>query len=529
MDRRRTPDPTALDAARLGRLRADQDSPRDVREGDHALWQLTVEHSPVGMCLVNLEGDLVMPNRAFAEMIGYTQAEVRGLTFQELTHPDDLGEDVALFEQALRGERTSYRLVKRYLHADGSVVWGDLSVALMRASDGTPLHFISQVLDVTTQRQDRERLAQAMAAVERERSLSQAVLDTVDVGLVLVDRDGGAERVNRRQLAILAMADPDGLLSSTGHNGHFYAADGTTPLTVDQMPTMRAVCGEEFDDDRVWVGPDRASRRALSVSARTVRDAAGEAVGAALAFSDVTDLVTALQAREVFESSVSHELRTPLTSVLGHLELVLDDPGLSEAATRQLRVAQRNATRLQYLVSDLLDPAARGLGTLELLRAPTDVAALVRDVVATGSAEARAAQIAVVAHADDCVRAVVDVHRVHQVLDNLVSNAVKYTDPGGSVDVTVEADEDEVTLSVTDTGIGIAPDDLERLFEPFFRADHARERVAPGVGLGLGIARSIVVAHGGRLEVDSTPGAGSTFCVVLPRGDHAVRDLRPDH
>ena len=111
--------------------------------------------------------------------------------------------------------------------------------------------------------------------------------------------------------------------------------------------------------------------------------------------------------------------------------------------------------------------------------------------------------------------AIVDAGRVRQVLENLVSNAVKYTDPGGRIDVRLEVADEVVVITVTDTGIGIPEGDLDRLFDPFFR-DHARERMGPGLGLGLGIAQSIVVAHDGRIDVGSTPGEGSTFRITLP-------------
>lgn len=265
------PDATEMAVKDLRHLRAV--SPRAVDSADRTdpadlvLWGIAAEHSPVSMCLVGLDGTLWMPNHAFAEMIGRTQDELRAMTFQQLTYADDLQADLDLVDETLRGERSSYRLVKRYHHGDGGVIWADVSVALMRSEDGEPLHFIAQMLDVTTQRLDLERLTRAVETAERERRLSQAILDTVNVGLVLLDRGGGYERVNRRQHDIEALAHPGG---QYGAAGHLYAADGVTPLPEGQMPAARAVLGEEFDDDRLWVGNDPTTRRALSVSARTV-------------------------------------------------------------------------------------------------------------------------------------------------------------------------------------------------------------------------------------------------------------------
>lgn len=516
-------------AARLLHVAAVGSSERDERDDDSVLWRLVGEYSPVSMCLAGLDGTLRMANQAFAEMIGYTRAELREMTFEQITHPDDLARNLELREETLRGERSTYRLVKRYLHADGDVVWGDLSVALMRSEAGVPLYFISQVLDVTIQRLDLDRLAQAVEAAERERNLSRAILDTVDVGLLLVDRDGSYERVNRRQQDIFAMVYPDGG-GLGGPVGHLYAADGLTQLTEQEMPVARAANGEEFDDERVWVGTDPTSRRALSVSSRTVRNAAGEFAGAALAFSDVTDLVHAVRAREVFATSVSHELRTPLTTVLGHLEILLEGGELPEAAVRQIRAVQRNAVRLRYLVSDLLDPAAQGPRAVTLSTAPTEVAHLIGEAVEAVRPAAIEAGVTLTDHAQGPIHAVLDADRVRQVLDNLITNAVKYTNTGDRVDVWLKAEQDAVAITVTDTGIGIAPEDVERLFDPFFRAGGARDRMSPGLGLGLGIAQSIVRAHGGQITVASTPEEGSSFQITLPLDVHPTdtEDRSPD-
>ncbi len=480
------------------------------------LWQAALEHSPIGMTIVSPSGELLTANRALCAMLGYSEDELRVLTFQEITHPEDLGADLEFFEQTLAGERVSYRILKRYLHADGSVVWGDLSVALLRSDDGRPLHFISQIVDVTVQQRDREQLTRAMGVIDRESRKSQAILDTVDVGLVLLDRNGHYEQVNRRHRDFMAQAFPAGHAGQAGQLGEVFAQDGVTLLDRDRMPTVRAVSGEEFDDYRIWVGADPATRRALSVSARLVRDPDGSPAGATLAYKDITDLMRALRAREDFVADVSHELRSPLTSVLGHLELLLESERVPPELVRQLMVIQRNAERLLLLVSDLLATAGQREGPPVLSRSAVDLAGLTREVVESAQPAADVAAVAIEVDLPDALPAVVDDHRLRQVVDNLVSNAVKYTDAGGRVEVRLRARDGVAELTVADTGIGISADDLEQLFVPFFRADEARRRVSPGVGLGLGIARSIVDAHGGRVEVSSEPGEGSRFVVTIP-------------
>ncbi len=481
------------------------------------LWRTALEHSPVGMTLVSPTGVLLTANHALCAMLGYSEDELRVLTFQQITHPEDLDADLELFRETLAGERSSYRILKRYLHADGSVVWGDLSVALLRDDDDVPLHFISQIVDVTVQQQHREQLTRALGVIDSQSRKAQAILDTVDVGLVLLDGDGHYEQVNRRQREFMEQAFPGGHAGQAGQLGEVFGADGVTLMEYDEMPTVRAVGGAEFDDYRIWVGADPATRRALSVSARLVRHPDGSSAGAVLAYKDITDLMRALQAQEDFIADISHELRSPLTSVLGHLELLLESDGLPPGLARQVEVVQRNAERLQALVSDLLETAGQREGPLQLARSSTDLARIVRQTVESAQPAAAAAGVELAIDGPGAVPAFIDDRRMRQVVDNLVSNALKYTDAGGRVDVLLAAVDGRAEVTVADTGIGIAPDDLEQLFVPFFRADDARRRVSPGVGLGLGIARAIVEAHGGRVDVESAVGTGSRFTVTLPR------------
>ena len=163
--------------------------------------------------------------------------------------------------QALAGEIDSYRLRKRYRHAEGHAVWGDLSVALVRAEDGRPLHFIAQVLDVTEQQRHEERLEAARAEVEHERQTLEAIFETVSVGLLLISSDGRYERTNRRHRETMSLPFPDGHGGEAGQLGHVYFPDGKTLMAKEDMPSCRALQGEEFDDYTYWVGDDPAPAR----------------------------------------------------------------------------------------------------------------------------------------------------------------------------------------------------------------------------------------------------------------------------
>jgi signal transduction histidine kinase len=214
---------------------------------------------------------------------------------------------------------------------------------------------------------------------------------------------------------------------------------------------------------------------------------------------------------------VSHELRTPLTSIVGYLELIGDGGGgLSEEQRHHLAVAERNAQRLIHLVSDLLLAAQVRAGRMSLQTHELDVAALTEECVASARPLAQERDIRLSYSSNGDARVAADSNRLAQVIDNLLSNALKFTPEGGSVDVSVRAEPGRILVEVSDTGIGIAEAEQSKLFTPFFRADSAVEHAIAGTGLGLSIVKGIVEAHGGTITISSRVPKGSTFRVDLP-------------
>jgi signal transduction histidine kinase len=199
--------------------------------------------------------------------------------------------------------------------------------------------------------------------------------------------------------------------------------------------------------------------------------------------------------------------------------MLCEDERLPRDVVARLEVTQRNAARLSTLVSDLLTVAQTQQRTLSIAPAPVDVAGLVREAVLTIRPWAEKAEVSLRLQAPEHVPAHLDAGRIRQVVDNLLSNGVKYTGAGGAVDVLVADQGDRVEIAVSDTGIGIAPDEVDRVFGRFFRGGEAMEKHIPGTGIGLSIVSAIVAAHDGRITVDSEPGRGSTFRVVLPRSE----------
>lgn len=219
--------------------------------------------------------------------------------------------------------------------------------------------------------------------------------------------------------------------------------------------------------------------------------------------------------KDEFVSSVSHELRTPLTSISGYVELLLEEEASAERRD-YLGIVDRNAQRLLGLVSDLLFSARLQAGRLELERVEVDMSRLVADAVASATPRAETAGVEVRVDDAPVSRVNGEPVRLAQLLDNLVSNAIKFTPSGGRVTVALAERQGTVRVEVSDTGIGIPENEREKLFERFFRSQTALERQIQGTGLGLYISKAIVDAHGGRIGVQSQEGQGTTFVVELP-------------
>jgi signal transduction histidine kinase len=219
--------------------------------------------------------------------------------------------------------------------------------------------------------------------------------------------------------------------------------------------------------------------------------------------------------RRELVANVSHELKTPITAIRAHLENLLDGVEQPDAETLQVMLAQ--SERLGRLVEQLLDLSRLESGEVPLRREEVALAPLVTQVMSESEVASADRDVDVRSDVpDDLPTIEADPERVHQVLFNLVDNAVRYTPEGGEVRIDAERRNGSVEVRVADTGVGIPPEDLPRLFERFYRVDPSRARGDGGTGIGLAIARSVVEAHGGSIHAVSEPGHGSTFTFDLP-------------
>lgn len=234
-------------------------------------------------------------------------------------------------------------------------------------------------------------------------------------------------------------------------------------------------------------------------------------------FNDVTQMHRLENIRQEFLSNISHELRTPLTSILAFVE-TLEDGGLEDAENNRhfLTVIRRNGERMRNLIADILELSQIEAGTVSLSRQNVRVDALVNEIMTNLSSMAAAREIELKNDVPADVIILADPKRVEQMLTNLVDNAVRFNRRGGSVTVSYDTADGRHLIRVADTGEGIGPKELERVFERFYRVDRARTREVGGTGLGLAIVKHLARLHGGEVTVESELSVGTTFTIDLP-------------
>jgi PAS domain S-box-containing protein len=490
-------------------------------------FRAAFDSSAIGAALVDLDGRWLTVNRALSDMVGYTEQELRDRTFRDITHADDLEEDTRLFAQLLAGEIPVVRFQKRYLHRDGSPVWVQLTANLIRGMGGSPLSVLAQVQDIGEQRRVEDGLR---ASEQRYRALVEQL-----PGVVYELANDAAQTVRYfsprgKEMIGLTFDDVQAHVAAGGRWHDFVHPDDRARVIAEDAAAE--IVGDVFRAEYrhahgrggfLWVRDESTA----------LRDDGGEIVSYQGIIFDITDqkraeaelraakeaAEQASRAKSAFLSTMTHELRTPLTAIIGYAELmrspIYDQPLTPQQDEDVSRIVD-SAHHLMALISDILDQARLEAGALDLVIEPTDLVAVVESVRLLVAPSAAAKDVALVVELPPGLPPVAaDSLRLRQILLNLAANAVKFT-AAGSVRIEAQADGDWITVVVADTGVGIPPEALERVFEEFRQADATTSRTHGGAGLGLSITRRLVDLHGGSIAVASEPGVGSRFTVWLP-------------
>ena len=346
---------------------------------------------------------------------------------------------------------------------------------------------------------------------DQERRTTE-ILNGIDTGIARISEGGAVLAVNDAYSRLYGL-DPLNLtlparsVEYTGLRG--------MPVPFSERPFARAARGETFSDASVWLFTAGGEWRALSVTAKRLSARGDEESSILLLVHDVTALTYAERERERFTAMASHELKHPLTVMIGNAELALELDDLTPRTRERFQTIVGASERMLKMTESLGSTSRRGFSARDSVD-DIDLRQILLDSVTSFRPTAAAGDIEIDVHADDRLWVTADGFRLRQVVDNIVSNAIKYTPRDGRVRIVGVIEDDAVALIVSDTGIGIGADDLPRILTPYFRTAEAK-KTSGGTGLGLGITNDIVRAHGGTLTIDSEAGAGTTVTVRLPR------------
>ena len=486
------------------------------------LYQLLVESvRDYAIFALDPEGHVLSWNTGAQRLKGYTRDEIVGRHFSTFYPPEDLAKPPWELEVATREGRVEdegWRVRK-----DGTRFWANVVITALRDESGTLVGFAKVTRDLTQRRNTEQSLRESE---ERFRLLVHSVKDyaifMLDPSGIVTSWNEGAERIKQYTAREIIGR----------HFSTFYPPEDLAKPAWELEVAMR----DGRVEDEGWRVRKDGTRFWANVVITALRDAKGTLLGFTKVTRDLTERrqaeLDALEAarrvaeaesanrtKSEFLAAMSHELRTPLNAIGGYVELM--SMGLGGPVTEEQRgyldKVQRSQRHLLQIISDLLNFSRIEAGQIEYDIGPVVLRESIASVLAM--LEPQAVEKGIELVAGSCppgLAALADRVKVEQIILNLSNNAVKFTEAGGRVEVSCEVHGGRVAVSVTDTGVGIAPDETERVFEPFVQLGRDLTSRQEGTGLGLAISRDLARAMGGDLTVRSVVGTGSTFTLLLP-------------
>ncbi len=484
-----------------------------------ARFQALFENAAVGMVMVNVSGRIMRANPAFCAMLGSPEEELRGKTILEITHPDDIHLSKAKFEFEKDCSRRIVHLTKRYLRRDRSFVWARVTAKWICDTEDNPLFCVTVVQDLTREKQIEETLRTSEQKLRNFlNGLDELVFEfdaqgiylnvwTSDEGLLVRPRGelvgrGVDEVVGTELGARLREAFARVLRREEGETLEYLLQIGGR----ERWFLARIAPIPSFDGTSRTV-----SFLAREITERKQLEERQHQIEEALRRSD--------QLKSELISTAAHELRTPLTAIQGFAELLTDegfglfDPQVQKEFLLEIR---HQSEALNKIIDVMVDMTRIEAGIpIALDLQPVEPDRILRRAVKAFRLKFPARRFE-----DDEIEAtpspiLIDADRLEQVLDNILSNAVKYSPPDRPITISAACRKEDYLVWIIDRGKGMTQEQAGQVFEKFFRADTSNTALG-GLGLGMSIAKGIIEAHGGRIWVESEPGAGATFFFTLP-------------
>lgn len=515
---------------------------REVRRGTRVLaaserrLRALIEHSTDVIALLDADGTVRYANPAITSTLGYPGGDLRVRNALEWVHSDDRETIVGQFLQLLQEPGKSVTAQFRCRHADGSWRWVEC-VATNLLAEPSVRAVVCNFRDTTEARLAREEIERLNTDLERRLVEFQTLLDVLPIGIAIATDPECRTIISNpyfaRVLGIAPTANASLSAPEPERPTNFRVMRDGQEVPVEELPMQYAAShGVVVRDVELDVVHEDGRVVRLLEFAAPLFDEAGRPRGCVGAFLDITErkrleeelreraeaLAEADRRKDEFLAMLAHELRNPLAPILTALE-VLREPASSPAARERARaVVERQVRHMARLLDDLLDVSRLTRGQIQLRRDRVELKKAVANAVETVRPliEERGHTLTLDLPSEP-IQLWVDPTRLEQILTNLLNNAAKYTDPGGRIVLTVKQHGGELRFSVRDTGVGIAPEMLPRIFDLFVQGDRSLDRSQGGMGVGLTLVRRLVELHGGQIEAHSDGhGRGSEFVVRLP-------------
>ncbi len=485
--------------------------------------QLALEAGRMGTWDWNLGSDEIVWSSNMERIHGLEPGTFGGTfeDFKRSLHPDDRDRVLSAISDTVESD-DDFHVEYRNIRPDGEVQWLDARGRIVQGGRGRSDHMTGVCTDVTEQVETRRQIAGFAAAAIAERDRLQQIIDIIPEGIAITDESGRIVVSNQAARQIWGQSPPDSDMQ--GYDTFGVVDPDGTPWAWEQLPTSRSLLHGERT-----VGQQLTLRNATSgelipllVNSAPIVDDQGKISGAVTTFQDITSFKEFERQKDEFLQTLSHDLKNPLTSVKGNAQFLRRR---AQAANPELlpivdRI-ENSSVQAVELIDELLDLTRLQMGRpVELVRSRADLIQLVKQVADQQAATSRFHRIRVETDESSLVGHF-DEMRLSRVISNLVNNAIKYSPDNTEIVIGVERSRDDhkwARIIVTDHGIGIPTVDLPRLFERFRRGSNVEGQIR-GSGLGLASSKQIVEQHGGRIDVESIEGDGSTFTVFLPLDD----------
>jgi len=482
----------------------------DALKKSEERFRIMFEQAPLGIALVDsLTGHIYHVNPRFAKIAGRTIKEITVMNWMSITHPDDLQEDLNNMDLLNAGKITDFRMNKRYIKPNNSIVWINMTIAPLRIVDGNNPCHLCMIEDITERKAIQERLERYQIIVEKANDI-----------ILFIDHEGNILEVNDAAVRMygytfeeflsmtifdlrrmekagyimkqIEVAQKEGIIFETIH----YRKDGSC------FPAEVSSQGNKLGDKRVI----------LSI----VRDITERKKHEEILISTMKKAEEANAAKAQFLANMSHEIRTPMNGIIGMTDLALVAE-CEEEQKEYLRIVKSSTMSLLRVLNDILDYSKMEAGKIDLEEVPFNLLNTITEVIELFDVSAKQKGLTLSLYFDSQIPAILigDSLRLRQVLSNLVGNGIKFTSHGEvTIRVTMEEGHEnkvKIRFLVTDTGIGISKDKLDKLFKRFSQVDESNTRQFGGTGLGLAISQKLVEIMGGKISVESQDGIGSQF------------------